>query len=483
MIGLDRNDWCRRFSSALAGVAWSAQPRMAPDFPRGQRIICTSSDGELDLDDITNFTTFVQRARRRPDWRSLFLRALLDADDGRIGDVCAVLRSHPVISASLDPSDDFIAIQDPMGGGVAAKLSYFVDRLVKLSFLIGADGVAKDLDRLLSEGAAQELRGCQITLFPGLHIEQQVAIDEGLFLAPYEVVATQYGPDPDLEDVTDNFPHPIHPQEYELLRKEPTRVTALVREFEWGPPIDEPGISSPPPRIKSLYGSTSMDASELIDEVNTIRDILVVATGVHQWAWTSYVVLEGWLTDLFREYKRPSLRNYHRDGFSFWMHNDPPEGRIEIFQRMMQQRQSYSGEKKQLDYAASRIAASYSRSGRFEVVDSIADIAIALEAMYGLDAPEITYKLRTRAAFLLGSGLEDRREVFDRVNRLYRARSRIVHGSLTSGQQSVALVTDRDEGRDIAKRTLLALLDRGRVPDWDNFILSVGIDDDGAEQS
>ena len=128
-----------------------------------------------------------------------------------------------------------------------------------------------------------------------------------------------------------------------------------------------------------------------------------------------------------------------------------------------------------LGLAIRRLASSLSRTGRFRIEDRILDIAIALEIMYGLDDPEITYKLRTRAAYLLGTSPEERVEIFDKIGNFYGGRSATVHGSRGRRQQ-----IDPEEaladGLGIARRTTLALLRYGGVPNWNRLVLAGGGD-------
>jgi hypothetical protein len=58
------------------------------------------------------------------------------------------------------------------------------------------------------------------------------------------------------------------------------------------------------------------------------------------------------------------------------------------------------------------------------------EAGICLEALLGSDSnTEITYKLRLRAALLLSSDLNKRREISKAVNELYNLRSATVHGN------------------------------------------------------
>jgi hypothetical protein len=61
--------------------------------------------------------------------------------------------------------------------------------------------------------------------------------------------------------------------------------------------------------------------------------------------------------------------------------------------------------------------------------DKAIDAGICLEALLGDDSPqELTYKLRLRAALLLGTTLDGRRKIRDDVRDLYDLRSSVVHG-------------------------------------------------------
>jgi hypothetical protein len=55
--------------------------------------------------------------------------------------------------------------------------------------------------------------------------------------------------------------------------------------------------------------------------------------------------------------------------------------------------------------------------------------AIALEALYSTDATEVTHRIATTYALLLGSTLEERKRLYDEAKDLYGIRSRVIHGS------------------------------------------------------
>ena len=92
--------------------------------------------------------------------------------------------------------------------------------------------------------------------------------------------------------------------------------------------------------------------------------------------------------------------------------------------------------------------------------------SVALEAMYGpLDGGEVTSKISRRAVWLLGRSENERRAISKEVKSFYRTRSKVVHGTISKDEQkrrqevSDALAS----GKDLASRSLFALLDRGPI--------------------
>ncbi len=125
-----------------------------------------------------------------------------------------------------------------------------------------------------------------------------------------------------------------------------------------------------------------------------------------------------------------------------------------------------------IDRAVHRLAAVASRIGRFGLEDRILDAAIALETMYGrnLGHVEITYKLRTRASFFLGTNPQERASVFRDMGKFYDTRSRVAHGSSETDE----LRDDLALGLNLAKRTLTKMMREGEPSDWQDLIMSAG---------
>lgn len=64
--------------------------------------------------------------------------------------------------------------------------------------------------------------------------------------------------------------------------------------------------------------------------------------------------------------------------------------------------------------------------------NKLIDCMIGLEALYLKETQELSYRLSHRVASLLGNTDEERRKVFKNVKRLYKKRSKLVHGESVS---------------------------------------------------
>ncbi len=134
---------------------------------------------------------------------------------------------------------------------------------------------------------------------------------------------------------------------------------------------------------------------------------------------------------------------------------------------------------------------SIERLGRARIavspVDRALELGIAAEiALMHDNSPtnaEITYKIGSRAAWLLGRDHDEREAIFLNMKKLYQARSQAVHSGTLSPKSSI----DLDAADRLVARVLIAILERGSFPDWNN--LTMGGDgqnremDDAASQN
>ena len=128
-----------------------------------------------------------------------------------------------------------------------------------------------------------------------------------------------------------------------------------------------------------------------------------------------------------------------------------------------------------------RLAEALARRGRFKTDDKILDVAIALERIYQLEGGEISYKLKTRAAYFLGSEKKDRLRVFRDVEEFYKIRSAIVHQRSkppSDEERNQAF----NKGFDLARRSIVKLLRDGAPKNWNEMVI-VGSQSTKTEQT
>ncbi len=123
------------------------------------------------------------------------------------------------------------------------------------------------------------------------------------------------------------------------------------------------------------------------------------------------------------------------------------------------------------------LARSIDRLGRSRLsrseVDRVIDLGMAAEIalMHDLSSSntEISHKISSRAAWLLGSEPEDRGAIFREMRELYNARSTAVHsGKLSSKSRLEIENADR-----LVSKVLLAILEHGSFPDWNGLTLGL----------
>jgi len=112
--------------------------------------------------------------------------------------------------------------------------------------------------------------------------------------------------------------------------------------------------------------------------------------------------------------------------------------------------------------------------------EKLLDIAFAFEAIFLNDDEnkELSYRLRLRAAKLLGKKLEERQEIFDIVKNLYNFRSKIAHGETIDAMKpkdAEKLKQVLSRAPRILKDAIIEMLlgnaprgltDKGKIGDW-----------------
>ena len=113
--------------------------------------------------------------------------------------------------------------------------------------------------------------------------------------------------------------------------------------------------------------------------------------------------------------------------------------------------------------AMARFSSSYEKR---DLADRMIDLVIALEALFGDGEPgSITYKLAMRGACWLHATKNERRAAFDTIKKLYRHRSRVVHGNSSNDLTGQRV----NELEGIVRSSLRKFLDwrvqHGKTPD------------------
>jgi hypothetical protein len=80
---------------------------------------------------------------------------------------------------------------------------------------------------------------------------------------------------------------------------------------------------------------------------------------------------------------------------------------------------------------------------------------------------EITHKIGSRAAWLLGNDADERATIFEKIRHLYKARSDAVHSGVFPPNSKV----DLDLADQLVVRVVQAILERGSFPDWTSLTM------------
>ncbi len=470
--GFDKGAWLQRLSQSLksltsyidADIPYEITDQSGRTFQSTERMTYdqyrqwTDRLPEEDRSNIEQMVSFRQNHR----W---FKREQGEAE--------AVLREHPVIRGALSRPDGDVLFVKPYGG-VLSEMKTLAMNLTKLGIATSWDNAVRTLDRLLVLGESHELKAYEITVLDGLELGSHLDLGEGAYLAPYDEVASIFGPHPSLD--------PDHWIGGSVLasatERRPAHSTALVREITWGPtvvPKSEESMSYPTTSFAFSFGDEFNDEQEgpslFPNDHETIRDLLAIVTGHHQRAYWQYVCVDSWMAGVNPNFGYPWAGG-HGTANDWWTESKLDENSAEELLVLIRARQHYPGNRRWIDHAIHRLATLASRIGRFGLEDRILDAAIALETMYGrdLEPGEITYKLRTRAAFFLGTNSQDRRDIFRDMGRFYGARSRVAHGSSETDE----LGDDLAVGLDLAKRTLTKMMLEGEPSDWQDLIMAGG---------
>ena len=393
-----------------------------------------------------------------------------------------ILRGHPILKAVLSgpgtENDAFMAVVP--NGAFRIELRVLVGCLVLLATNTGDKNAAETMHRFLDDGNNQKLEGHQITVFDGLKLDRRVDLGDGAFIAPLDLLEAEYAlldekgriwmenllKEVSWEGLPDSMKHEIlHYRDIRTRRSERGEgPTALVMKLTWGPAV-----------VPANYGGEVDNKPRYdfpVDEW-TILNLLSIAMRMPMIRRSTFIAVDRWMEGISYNFNLGGSRmsrypDHDRRTDQAEMSQDHEEVLIQLIHGW----QGYKGKRNTLDIAIRKFAGSYYRTGDVQrnVEDAILDIATVLEVLYQPDVPEITYKLASRAGWLIGTGPEDRFQIFKKVGRFYRVRSRLTHSG--KGPRNVSLEQARKDGSEVVLKTLLELLRRGSPPgDWDRLVM------------
>lgn len=462
-------DWINRLGAALEQVAADIQPTGIPF-----RTEHLPNPGPIDLYDEEirrQYRQLAARARHDPHASALFDKSSLWLDTVP-PDVIAILQEHPVLQrlwSGPDSQDGFYFQRILSSGHV--DLKSLVSYLAKSSVKSGGKRVATTLHRFLVAGEHKRLHAHEIIVLHGLLVDKHIDLGPGAYLASYEAVKMRF----DLPDDPEEWLERSGLQPGRLNRS--TALSVLVRSVSWGPgvspsasPTGDDQLRNPQYRFPDRCTIDSIE--RFFHDRERLIQLLSIATQSKLVSHTVFYALPSWMWELnpnFRFHKSDQSANL----FDVWPKDIPlSKESVASFIGLARGWLSYRNEKRHaIELAIRRIFASFGpATGTFGLEDRILDVAIALEIMYGpFDGGEITHKLRTRAAWLLGTSPEDRYRIVQDMKTFYGARSAIAHGSTKADREKFERALPL--GRDIACQTLAKLLVQGPVSDWDKLVV------------
>ncbi|MCY3735528.1 MAG: HEPN domain-containing protein [Gemmatimonadaceae bacterium] len=469
----DRKGWISRFGQALEDTAATARPHGVPFRLYGQidRDLYRSEQHR-------RYRDMAELARTDPYAAKLFDESHLWLDALPDG-VQDLLLEHPVIEHvwSRGSREGFRLVR--LLGSGHADVRSLIANLAKLSVKVGGKRAATMLHRFLVAGEGVRLHAHEIMMLHGLKLDEPVPLGRGAYLASYDAVRKRFGLEEDPELWLRRSDEGLDSHPGRLARTSSRAV--LVRHVRWGPavaPCDCSSSSKWPHRRRYRFPNDHRVESlvDVFEERRALLQLLGIAVRSRLVSHTVINAVPPWMTHL-----DPNLRTEsgggHRGLFDVWPEDQAPSKEdLDAFTAAAQGWLAFCAgkEDRSMELAIRRTSSSYGiAGGRFGVEDRLIDAGIALEAMYGpFGGVEITRKVSSRAAWLLGASCAERRAISKDMKSFYRTRSKVVHGTVSKDREkrNRELASALESGRELARRTLFRLLARGPVhheSEWD----------------
>ena len=463
----DRKGWISRFGRALEDAATEADPTGVPLNMYG-----LVESGLYRMEQHRRYRDMATLAKTDAYAAKLFDESHLWLDSLPDG-VQDLLLEHPVMKQAWSGGsrEGFYRVRGPAGGG-HADVQFLIANLAKLAVKVGGPYAATMLHRYLVAGEGVRLHAHEIMVLHGLKVDDPIPLGPGTYLSAYDAVRKRFGlpedPEPWLRPRDEGLD--LHPGR---LARASSR-TVLVRQVRWGPAV-APRDTAPDSACKLQYRfpiDHTVESLAKFEERDALLRLLSIAVRSQLVCHTVIEAMPPWMAQL-----DPNLQTAPAGGgrglFDVWPKDRVPTlEELDAFAAAARGWLTYcAGERdRSTELAIRRTAAAFGiPGGRFGVEDRLIDVSIALEAMYGPYHDEIRHKISSRAAWLLGDSARKKMKSF------YRTRSKVVHGTISRDprRRERELASALDSGRELARRTLFALLVRGPISNerqWDVLV-------------
>ena len=438
----NREEWRVRFEAAIRPLALS---------------VTASRYGLPQLDNAA-FRNLAREAKVNLEAAQV-LREYYPSIQGDVDEVIGLIVEHPDVGDVFDGEGERTATFVTMPGhGFRVELRQVAERIARIAVIRGEAAAAMETDEFLALAGRGQLPGFEVAVVRGLAVDGAVELAPGTFVTTYgDAVARGLAKKREPEPLGFGPDH------------EADGASVVCREMTWRPCLVGPQAANHKPSLTpkpSYAGKPGPALSVVLDSLSVVMEQRVELVEIYSCAPA--------FTDINLNFA---------PGSSTWFTvND--QWRTQQLTSCQALRvgtvlEAWTGvrgrNRSRLELGLARLASSIRRNrGRFPLEDRILDVAVALEVLYGLEGGELTHKLSTRAAYLLGGDSPEKRvEVYDRVQELYRARSSIVHGRKRLNRKERGEAQKAAEsGFEIGRDTLVELLRRRVEPDWKRVTLS-----------
>ena len=368
-----------------------------------------------------------------------------------------LLRQHPTFRDNLnDWGGLYMAIPR---GQATLSLEDMVDCLVKHAVVTSGTETAEHFIRYISLAEDCNLPCAEVTTVEGLSADKPYEISPGLVVLPLE-----HAVDSGLMEKGGK-----ESSASRAMRTNSTPMACIVRRATFGPAVIPPQQSQAPDL--TVFNV----AFEWAEEGLSLVLALLALTNNSRVRRLSTAIAVPEFHGLHPFFGRARMPPEPRK-FLWGRTGKLTQDSVDDLRGMLERLAAFpEKERPRLELAAHRLASALSRTdGSFPVEDSILDVCIALEILYGLvGGGEIQHKLAARLAHFLGASAAERYDLFKGVRSLYTTRSNIAHGRDANDAKNNEVF---NSALNMALRSFSRLLERQALPSSDEWLrISVGL--------